>query len=380
MAKKHQPQSPNFFAFNVNVKKEYDFKTSLDTTGKWIKYGNDNLLPFKFIDLLENSPLHSGILEKKADYTAGQGLEFTDPLFEKWATEECNLTYGLHNLIHRCARDLHLYGGFCVQVIWYTYQRKIKDIIYQDFSEVRRGFEDKADINGLYQQGIWLSADWRQRYKFKPEFYEMFNKEVFYGEAPIPEKPVFLYYYREAPGKKWYPIPTYYSAILAIRNEIELINFMNSNITQSFNPSGLLKLPAILSPDEQQQFKEKVIKEMSGTDNAGKIFTVFADGDKSVEWIPLNNTPNDKSVTEYLDLNERLIVVAHQVPSPTLVGLPSMTGFSSEGELLKQASKEFFDKVIMKAQNEILHQLNPLIKMAGFNQDIIIKQNIPTNE
>ena len=40
-------------------------------------YGDDNLLPQYFTNLYLNSPLHSGIITKKAEYTSGKNVTVT---------------------------------------------------------------------------------------------------------------------------------------------------------------------------------------------------------------------------------------------------------------------------------------------------------------
>lgn len=366
--------------FNININEHLKYSTNLDGTRRWIKFGEDNLLPQHLVELYEQSPTHMGIIERKATLTSGNNIISTDLALQKFI-EECNLGDGMHNLLHRCARDLHLYGGFCIQIIWYLNQRKIKDIIYQDFSEIRRGFENKINSVGLVPQGIWHSIQWQQPYKYKAEFYDLYNPKVATDSSiEIPKKPVFLYHYQIMPAKKWYPIPSYFGALKCIYNEIELINFMNSTITQGFNPSGILQVPDSLSPEEQLNFKKHVKKELSGTDNAGKIFAIFEDNEKAVKWTPFNDGANllQSGVKDFNEINIQKIVSAHMLPSPTIIGLPGVGGLSSDGNTIKVASAEFFNQVILKSQNEIMNEIKKLVKLAGYNADMIIAQNIPS--
>lgn len=370
-----------FFTFNFNPTSlpKNVFQTSLDTSGNWIKYGTDNLLPNKFIELNNLSPTHGGIINRKADYTAGASIDYTNnsPEFKLWA-ELCNWEDGLHSLVKNCALDLHTYGGYCIQVLW-NLDGTIHNIYYQDFSQIRRGFH--KDINrkkatpNVYDQGIYISADWKNKRQFTPEFYEFFK--VLSPENEVPREPVYLYYYRKAQGYRWYPVPDWYSGLKTIQSEIDLINYVYNNINQSFNPSGILKVPATLTPTDQEAFKNRIKGELSGTDNSGKILTVFADGDKAVEWLPLDNSPDKRPITETNDVVVQKIISAHKLPSPTIIGLPGGASISGDGNTIAIATKEFYNQTILPARQEILNNINKLIKLAGFNETITIKENIP---
>lgn len=380
------------FCFNFNqIIEEGLFRTPLDSAGKWINYGSNNLAPQIFIDLYNLSSTHGGIVNRKKDYIAGKDIDYTNNTseFKLWA-EFANNGQGLHKLIKQLALDLSLYGGYCIQVIW-NMDRTINDIIYQDFSQVRRGFNKDTEkknktYNNLYDQGYWISANWKDKYKFKPEFFNMFsyktailpttNQEQI--ENPVPREPVFLYYYRQAPGIQWYPLPDYYSGAKAIQSEIDLLDFIYNNINQSFNPSGILKVPATLTPEDQQLFKERIKSELAGTKNTGKVFVVFADGDKAVEWSPTNNAPSDKGIEPYNDIIVQKIISAHQLPSPTIIGLPGGASLSGDGNTIAIANAEFYNQSILPAREEILYHINKLVKLAGFPTDSVsIIENIP---
>lgn len=362
---------------NTNALPEQSMVNRLEAGQRWITFGLDNLLPDRLIQLNQRSPTHSGIIKKKTDFCAGNSVIYTNPEFEKWGDNIDN-GGGMHNLISKLAMDLFTHGGYAIQVIWYKHQRKIADILYTDFSNLRRGFRQGTNEDDFTDQCLWFSLNWRDRLKFIPEPFNEFSPEPFYDPAlPIPQDPQFLYYFRPTQGLKWYPLPDYFAAYQAIETEVELLNFMNANVRQSFNPSGMLNVPGVLTPEEELVFKAKVKTELSGTDNTGKIFTVFSDGDKTVSFAPFNNSPDDKKVNDYMAIIEQKIITAHQLPSPTIIGLPGGASLSGDANTILAATKTFYTQTILKARNEILFQLNKLVEMAGFPDKIQIEENIP---
>jgi hypothetical protein len=364
-------------------KQREDINTSnrLLLDGNYVSYGYNNRLPDEILYMVENSPTHGAIIDKKAKYTAGSKILSSDESFLDWATHTNN-GKGLHNLLYRCAYDYHLFGGYCVQVVFFKNQRKISDIIYQDFSQVRRGFI-KFENGTIFEQDLAISMSWDNKYKYTPSRYKYYSDDMLDIESP--NEPVFLYFYDDSAGREWYPLPTWWGAWKNILTEIEANHYILNQVLNSFHPCGFLSVPTQMPEEQKKMFSQKVKEEMSGTDNAGKIMVTFnTDSQNIIQFTPLTNTFNHSGMLDLLERNQRLILTAHQITSPALVGLPSGATLGGDGNTIEQASQEFYANVIQPAQSSLFVQLNKLIVGAGFDVKLSVEnsyiKNIQKNE
>lgn len=333
-------------------------------------YGDDNLLPQYFTNLYLNSPLHSGIITKKAEYTAGKSVTVTatdinmQPTVDNFVKK---LSCGdLHSLVYKVALDWWLYGGFSMQILRNTLTTSVSDIMYQDFAEVRIG---KIDDDPKQKQ-VFIAADWRSSYTYNNEAYPLYNDD---NEV---NKPSFVYEKKYTPGFYYYPLPDYFSAINDIETDIELTNWRKALVQNAFVPSGVLTLPNSFTDDAAAEQMAKDIKKLSGTQSIGKILTVFADGDRKTEYTPLSPNPlGSNSQKEYLDIVRENILMAHHIVHKAIVGLDTTASLGGDANTLVIASNEFLDKQIIPIQNKIIKILTELFLNAGLDVTINIESN-----
>jgi len=361
-------QGPDPSDFNSRVK--------LSVGQNWIDFGTDNAFLEKLVELFENSPTHGAIINKKTNYTAGESLVVENEETERQLAK-LNSEKGLFRLIKAAARDYHLFGGFCLQVIFYRNRRAIKDILYHDFTQVRRGFSPdtegltKEEIReGKRKQGVWITQNWQRKYRYRPQFYELFNQKMLTGEMEIPTEPVFLYFYKDTPGREWYPLPDYHAGISAIFSEIEAQSFIFHQFKNSFNPSGILRLPNRGDASTQQQTKQQLQEDLQGSVNVGRLISVFEDDE--VEWIPISDTMRMDGLLEIQDRNQRMIITAHEITSPALVGLPSGPSLGGDGTTIDAAAQEFYNMTILPAQTQIFETIDLLLKHSDIDYQIEI--------
>jgi hypothetical protein len=339
---------------------DFDSRVQLSPTSDYIEFGADNMFPEKLVWLYENSPTQSSIINKKSEYAAGQKILTNDPINKK-RSQSINNGKGLYNLLKNLQKDYQIHNGFCIQVLFYKNIRKIKDIIYQDFTQVRRGFSPDTNEDGTKDQGVWITPSWQRKWEYLPKYYDYFREEYLTGEMPLPDKPVFLYFYEDAPAREWYPLPKYNSAIQAIFSEIEAQNYIYYQFKNSFNPSGILRLPTTPSEEEQGQIKKQIRDDMQGTENAGRIFATFGDKEELIEWIPFSNTVDHSGVLDLQDRNQRMIVTSHQLSSPTLIGLPGGASLGGDGGTIESAAEEFYNQQILPARETVKNEVDKLI-------------------
>lgn len=349
----------------------------------WIRWGSDNLVPDKLAYLYESSPTNSAIIDKKLYYSMGTDLLDIPVELE---TDRVNRGDGLYNLLWKITRDYYLYGGFSLQIIFKKRQRKIEKIIYQDFSTLRVGFSDKANQDGLYDQGVWFSEDWASQQglaysaysvDFETQFYKKFDKKMLTGEMEVPQEPVFLYAFPDAPARSWYPMPDYAAGISSIFTEVELENYNLSSVENSFNPGSFLRLPDQVTPEEKEQILKDIQEDMKGTENAGRNYVLWGSPEDVIEYIPITNNIDHSGVIELEDRNKLSIITAHKIPS-ILANVPTQNSIGGDGSTIQESKIEFFQQVIKPSRRIIFGYLETIFSGMGIPYEIQVTEAFET--
>lgn len=339
--------------FSLTPKKKP--KKNVQSANDVMYWGEDNLLPQEILKYYNYSTTNAGILNKKIYLGSGNGFEFTNPEAEVFA-KKINFT----DLFKKAITDFFLYNAFSLEIIPNVILDRINTINYVDTSYVRLK---------CHSENILISA-----------CQETYDKDIIeikqYDENdPFMEHSV-LFYRRISPGYSYYSIPSYFSAFSWIRQELELKEYSENLIFNSFTPTQILKLPNKLSPESKEALKKKIKNELTGAKNAGKILTIEAEGEKVIEIIPLSQNIDSTQLSGYLDLVRKNIIVGHSLPSPTIIGLEGGASLGGDGGTIDIGTKLFFKTEIYSIQNELKKVFEDLFKRAGFETEIIIKNEI----
>mgnify|MGYP006163777895 FL=1 len=176
----------------------------------YILYGVKNDFPTILKDMMNTSSLHSAILKKKADMSAGKGFEAAS-LEQKNFINNVNGSETLNEIVYKNAYDLALYGGYCFLATWSKDKKSIARIQYIDWSKVRKvkELEDDSEVAIRQTEGVefyQISSDWTQerKEKYKPEIVQGFSTQ--YND--VATQLVYVPMYR--PGSEdVYPLPDY---------------------------------------------------------------------------------------------------------------------------------------------------------------------------
>jgi hypothetical protein len=334
-----------------------------------ISWGYNNLLPDEILFLVENSPTHHAIINKKVHYLTSGQILWPSTEMADWA-KQLNNGLGFHQLLIDTAKDFLIFNVMSTQIT--QKYGEIQDLIYQDVSQVRRGYE-KDETDNLYYSDLLISINWAKRNIYRPVRVDYFKPE--YLLDPDRLDPSFTFFVGHSPGRNWYGLPQYWAATKNISIEIECNNYLENQMLNSFNPSGFLKLPSELGPQEQEEMRKELQKALKGTDNAGKVIVLFGQAGADVNWIPFNETTNHQGILEILDRNQRMILTAHGVSSPTLIGLPGGPSLGGDGNTIEKASQEFFHHTIASDQQIIFNYFENLIRLAGWPDFKLVIQN-----
>jgi len=69
------------------------------------------------------------------------------------------------------------------------------------------------------------------------------------------------------------------------------------------------------------------------------------------------------------------ILAGHKIPDPSLVGLPSPSGFASQADQLITAQKLFMSTTIRPLQEFLIRELTPILQLMYPNEEISLEIN-----
>lgn len=306
---------------------------------EWISYGADNRYPDYLWGLYTNCPTLQAIIDAKTAFTLGGGIVFQD------GGSDIVNTRGetLEEVLRKACFDLHLFGGFALQVI-YNRAGEVLEIYWADFSKCR-----------INPQGtkVYFAETWNS-YQTKPVEYDIYNPKMTNKTAQI-------FYYRGASCRSVYPIPSYISAMDAINTEIEIQNYHLNAIRNGFAVNAILNFNNGV-PDEEtrKEMEDKINAKFAGADNAGRTLISWnEDKDKACTVERLESDNFDKKFEQLAKDTQEAIFVASRITSGSLLGrIPVNTGFSRTEWV--ESFNIFNNTVIKPYQKEILGVLKKI--------------------
>jgi hypothetical protein len=224
-----------------------------------------------------------------------------------------------------------------VQIVWASNQKPLQ----VKYAPVYK-FGVRYDMQSLEVRGYWYSYDWKNRYRYTPNFYPKF--EGFYQGNPIE---VMLI--RRPTAEPFFPIPDYLAGIPWAEVEGEL-----GNAAKNHFKNGLTAMTIINynqgrqeTPELARQEADKVRKLATGTENASKVIVSFNDSIEEAVTVDQLAPPdlNQQNVF-FAEEAERKLIVAHSAPPILFSGSNQGNGFSNNADEIAVATKMLYRKKI----------------------------------
>lgn len=367
-AKTHIPTSVNVMKFEKQIQNAPI--TKLNVLYNIIQYGEDNLYPFKLIDLYNTSVTHRSCIDYACNAIVGDGIDWEQMHMKNGDIPNPNYSMSWDEFIRALAFDYCLYSSFAFQVIK-NKDNKTYSFFPQPMETVRlEEMDEDGVINNAY-----LCKDWSATGKFPPIKIPMFG---FQKDKEIPRGVPHLFYYkRYNPVNAYYGLPIYSSALDAILAESKFQQYDLKSVMNGFTPVGAVTLPQVEDDKQRQEIIKNITSMFTGEQNANSIVITFRD---NLEQKPIEFTPfqaNLNHVNLYADSNERTInriMAAHRINSKALIGYPSDdVGFSDSGAYLEEAYRLYNVNVANNNRREILDIINTMFKANGVEIEIALK-------
>lgn len=319
----------------------------LNNNERFIKWGPDNKLPQKLLELFDTVPEHSSSINFTESLITANGIDIED--IDIWTLKKIVL-------------DFIVFGGYTVKVI------KLRNgsfkYEYIDISKCR--FNKEKDELGY-------SDEW-EKSKVKLTWYPVINSlsEV---------KAESIFYFKNNKSRELYPRPSYLSGLKNVDTASSIAEYHNSNAKNGFTPSTIINFNNGEPDDDTKAQMEKAIKEKFTGPSAQRFILSFQESaDQAVTISKLDNDALDQKFETLQKFVQNEIIIAHQITSGQLIGVkPENTGFSKQEY---DESLEVFKSVVVNGyQQELEHSFSILFnKEVKFIEDEKVDETIVNND
>ena len=348
-------QSTNFSVVNLSQQDIPIVIEDTKTRYQWVPVGiigPDDYFQ-NITDSYTTSTTNAACVEGIADLIFGKGLysksEAFQSVLDKLIPQE---------EIKRAIFDLKLYGNAAFQVYWNDEHTKIVKFYHIPVQTIRA---EKIYDNPKVENYFYC-VDWNDQKAQR-------NKKKIPAFCTSNEKMELLYIKNYSPGKYYYSLPDWMSALQFAYVEAELSNLHLNNIENGFMPLVMINMNnGIPAPEERQTIESMIESKFTGTRNAGRFMISFnddADRRPTLDTINIDNLHDKyKYVAEYA---QDRILVGHRITSPLLFGIRTQAnGFSSQSEEMKTAYSILQTMTINPFQNLIINFLTTALSEGGY--------------
>lgn len=307
----------------------------------YVEYGKNNDYPEYLLSLYNESPKHGAIVKSKCTYVYGKGFEvagIANSRGETW-----------NQIVKKCIKDDELYRGYYLQVIW-NRVGQIAEVYHIDFAKVRVNKE----MNCYY-----VKNDWKDN-REKPREYPAFNTNEKYGSQ--------IYYNKEYnPSSEVYPLPSYFQGLNYIESDIEVSRHILGNAKQGFVGSTLINLNNgdPINEEHKGEVERGLLKKFTGDSGKRVVIMFNKSKDNAAEIVNLGQTMLTKEdFTNINNLIQQEIFAAHQIVSPTLMGIKTEGQLGGRNEI-RDAYEIFNNTYVQERQAEFNHIFTEFRNLKG---------------
>lgn len=340
--------------YSIIPLKEYEPVSYSETlSGKgYVFWGKDNNFPeYLWSTYMTCSTLQS-ILNGYIDYTCGNEI-INNTTFKG----ENSVGDTLQDVCWKVIRDLWVYGGFSVQVIYNEFGN-FHELIYLDIQRIR--------ISEDYSQ-VYVIEDFK-----KFGMHTRISKDITFdafgtlSQEERSRKGTEVFYYKGRKSKGYYPVCDYISAITSAETQIEIKRFHYNNISNGMLSATIINFNNAddVSDEAKEQIEEGLKRKFGGPGGAGE-FVVSWNEDKDHE-VSIQKLDDDNFDSKFSKLAEdtRDDLFISLRATPQLFGLSLSTGFNSQE--FEEAFQLSNRTTIAPKQKEIQRCFDKIFKMGEY--------------
>ena len=337
------------------------------TRYQWVPVGiigQDDYFPI-ITDAYQTSTTNAACVEGIADLIYGKGLysknEAFDVVLQKMISQSC---------MKKVTFDLKLYGNASIQVVWDASHTKIIKMYHAPVQNFRaEKITDSIRVSNYYYCTDWSDNRAQREKKLIPAF------------GTSREQMEILYIKDYTPGKFYYSLPDWVSALQFSFSEAELSNLHINNIENGFLPLVMVNMNnGIPAPEERDTIESMIEAKFTGTRNAGRFMVSFNDDPAAKPTVDIIQTENLHEKYQYVaEYAQDRILVAHRVTSPLLFGIRTANnGFSSQSEEMMTAFSIMQTMTVQPFQQLLIESISEALTMGGYeDSELYFEQLTP---
>lgn len=363
------------------------YKLGYSTAGNYVKFGVNDDFPNVLERMLRQSPVHAGIITKKAKMVSGNGIEYNVDAFKtplkqaeiKAFINNCaGKNKGLYDVLVHAAFQYELMGAFALYIKWNKEHTKIVELKSLDAKGVRLAEPNEQGkiTHAIIRRAFGIQADAIQHNQ--PKKVKLFDK---FDKNTVEQ---VLYVPNPYSGNDFYGVPNYISAYNYIASDFQFGKHIENSAANGFTPKVLATFIGRNMSNEQQREEYLKFKEsFTGPEADNFIVSWVKKEEDAPKFTPLDVQNLDKTVDTLARLNDSKILTAHNVTSPTLFGVMVSGKLGGTGNELISAYQIFRATETLPNRKLLMDSLNRVLGTVGYDkidvqivEEVINLQNI----
>lgn len=346
------------FAVDTLIK----FEERVNRSEDFIGWGEDNMFVQFLYDSLNLSPIHNSCIRKTVDYSVGAGYV---------NDYKINSREYINDVAKQLYFELVTTGNLFLEVVW----RKSRAegiagfyVIPSKYMRVGKPKEMGEPATTYYYCREW--SNWKKVGTIRFAEFDPLN----FTDRQI------IHIRQYQPGLMYYGAPNWLSVANDIRLNHEITVYNLANLINGANPSLWVhfNVPAPDSEYEQNQILRNIEDRYQGSNNTGRVVVSYGDANEKPDITQIQSNLQQGFYQEVFELVQHQILAGNGIPDPSIIGLPSRTGFSSSAEQLETAYKLYMNTTIYPLQKFVNRELKPLIELMYPNQEINLEISNPS--
>jgi hypothetical protein len=348
------------------------YKLGHTNVGDYIKFGVNDDFPVILEKMLRQSPVHAGILTKKAKMVSGRNINYSDEFLKtKKAKQELKVflkncsgnNQGMYDVISHAAFQYEHKGAAAFYVRWNNTRTKILEFKSLDPKGIRAAEpNEKGEVTHyIVRRSFGYGANSVQHNE--PRKIKAFSK---YDKST---KEAVLYIANPYSGNPYYGVPNYISAFHYIASDFEFGKHIKNSSENGFTPKVLATFIGRNMSAEQRATEYKNFKEsFTGSEADNFIVSWVKKEEDAPKFTPLNVENLDKTIDVLSRLNDAKILTAHNITSPTLFGVMVSGKLGGTGNELVTAYQIFRATETLPNREILISNINRILSTIGFDE------------
>lgn len=348
------------------------YKLGHTTIGDYIKFGVGDDFPVILDKMLRMSPVHSGILTKKAKMVVGNDIAYKDEFLttnKSKAELKAFLTHcggnnqGMYEVLTHAAFQYEHKGALALYVRWNKERTKIIEFKSVDPKGVRVAEpNEKGEVTHyIVRRSFGYGANSVQHNE--PRKIKAFNKfDKSSTEA-------LLYVANPYSGNPYYGVPNYISAFHYIASDFSFGKHIKNSAENGFTPKVLATfIGRNMSAEQKREEYNKFKESFTGPESDNFVVSWVKKDEDAPKFTPLDIANLDKTIDVLSRLNDAKILTAHNVTSPTLFGVMVSGKLGGTGNELVTAYQIFRATETLPNREILLDSVNRILATVGYDK------------